>query len=129
MSTYVAYLRRKLAIAGPDLIHTQRAVGYSLRLPRRRMTMRPSALLRRLWRAQLRLRVMADVVIVMLLAIAAFDIGAIATIALPARADRPEPPGDARHDAVQLPSLLPGYPFRPPSIRMSLRPPRAVART
>ena len=27
VSTYVAYLRRKLAIAGQDLIHTQRAVG------------------------------------------------------------------------------------------------------
>jgi two-component system, OmpR family, response regulator len=34
VSTYVAYLRRKLAAAGPDLIHTQRAVGYSLRPPR-----------------------------------------------------------------------------------------------
>jgi two-component system, OmpR family, response regulator len=34
VSTYVAYLRRKLASAGPDLIYTQRAVGYSLRLPR-----------------------------------------------------------------------------------------------
>ena len=34
VSTYVAYLRRKLASYGPDLIHTQRAVGYSLRLPR-----------------------------------------------------------------------------------------------
>ena len=34
VSTYVAYLRRKLASTGPDLIHTQRAVGYSLRLPR-----------------------------------------------------------------------------------------------
>ncbi len=34
VSTYVAYLRRKLAGNGPDLIHTQRAVGYSLRLPR-----------------------------------------------------------------------------------------------
>jgi two-component system, OmpR family, response regulator len=34
VSTYVAYLRRKLATAGPNLIHTQRAVGYSLRLPR-----------------------------------------------------------------------------------------------
>jgi two-component system, OmpR family, response regulator len=34
VSTYVAYLRRKLASDGPDLIHTQRAVGYSLRLPR-----------------------------------------------------------------------------------------------
>src|SRR6266700_2261925 len=34
VSTYVAYLRRKLARYGPDLIHTQRAVGYSLGLPR-----------------------------------------------------------------------------------------------
>jgi two-component system, OmpR family, response regulator len=34
VSTYVAYLRRKLASTGPDLIHTQRAVGYCLRLPR-----------------------------------------------------------------------------------------------
>jgi len=34
VSTYVAYLRRKLARYGPDLIHTQRAVGYTLRLPR-----------------------------------------------------------------------------------------------
>jgi two-component system, OmpR family, response regulator len=34
VSTYVAYVRRKLARYGPDLIHTQRAVGYSLRLPR-----------------------------------------------------------------------------------------------
>jgi two-component system OmpR family response regulator len=34
VSTYVAYLRRKLARRGPDVIHTQRAVGYSLRLPR-----------------------------------------------------------------------------------------------
>jgi hypothetical protein len=42
--------------------------------------MRPSALLRRLWRAQLRLRVMAGVVVVMLVAIAAFDIGAVATM-------------------------------------------------
>ena len=34
VSTYVTYLRRKLASDGPTLIHTQRAVGYSLRLPR-----------------------------------------------------------------------------------------------
>jgi len=34
VSTYVTYLRRKLASDGPDLIHTQRAVGYCLRLPR-----------------------------------------------------------------------------------------------
>jgi two-component system OmpR family response regulator len=34
VSTYIAYLRRKLAQFGADLIHTQRAVGYSLRLPR-----------------------------------------------------------------------------------------------
>jgi two-component system, OmpR family, response regulator len=34
VATYVAYLRRKMAGDGPDLIHTQRAVGYSLRMPR-----------------------------------------------------------------------------------------------
>jgi len=33
VATYIAYLRRKLARHGPDVIHTQRAVGYSLRLP------------------------------------------------------------------------------------------------
>jgi two-component system OmpR family response regulator len=34
VATYVAYLRRKLAQYGPDVIHTQRGIGYSLRLPR-----------------------------------------------------------------------------------------------
>jgi len=34
VSTYVAYLRRKLARYGPDVIHTQRSVGYRLGLPR-----------------------------------------------------------------------------------------------
>jgi two-component system OmpR family response regulator len=34
VSTYVAYLRRKLARYGPDVIRTQRGVGYRLRLPR-----------------------------------------------------------------------------------------------
>jgi two-component system, OmpR family, response regulator len=34
VSTYVAYLRRKLAEHGSEVIHTQRGVGYSLRLPR-----------------------------------------------------------------------------------------------
>jgi two-component system OmpR family response regulator len=34
VATYVVYLRRKLAGPGPELIHTQRAVGYCLRLPR-----------------------------------------------------------------------------------------------
>jgi two-component system OmpR family response regulator len=34
VSTYVAYLRRKLVLYGPDLIHTQRGVGYCLRMPR-----------------------------------------------------------------------------------------------
>jgi DNA-binding winged helix-turn-helix (wHTH) protein len=34
VSTYVTYLRRKLVSDGPELIHTQRAVGYMLRLPR-----------------------------------------------------------------------------------------------
>jgi two-component system OmpR family response regulator len=33
VTTYIAYLRRKLALYGPDVIHTQRAVGYCLRLP------------------------------------------------------------------------------------------------
>ena len=34
VSTYVAYLRRKLARYGPDVIHTQRGIGYRLRLHR-----------------------------------------------------------------------------------------------
>ena len=34
VSTYVAYLRRKLARYGPDVIHTQRGIGYSLRVAR-----------------------------------------------------------------------------------------------
>jgi two-component system OmpR family response regulator len=34
VATYIAYLRRKLAMHGPDMIHTQRGIGYSLRLPR-----------------------------------------------------------------------------------------------
>jgi two-component system, OmpR family, response regulator len=33
VATYVAYLRRKLVMYGPDVIHTQRSVGYCLRLP------------------------------------------------------------------------------------------------
>ncbi len=40
----------------------------------------PAALLRRLLRAQLRLRVMAGVVVVTLLALVAFDVGAVATM-------------------------------------------------
>jgi len=34
VATYVAYLRRKLSQHGPEVIHTQRGVGYILRLPR-----------------------------------------------------------------------------------------------
>jgi two-component system OmpR family response regulator len=34
VSTYIAYLRRKLVQFGADLIYTQRGIGYSLRLPR-----------------------------------------------------------------------------------------------
>ncbi len=34
VATYISYLRRKLADRGADVIHTQRGVGYSLRLPR-----------------------------------------------------------------------------------------------
>src|ERR1022692_3281744 len=33
VATYIGYLRRKLARFGPEVIHTQRAVGYRLRLP------------------------------------------------------------------------------------------------
>jgi two-component system, OmpR family, response regulator len=33
VETYVSYLRRKLDPLGPPLIHTQRGVGYSLKLP------------------------------------------------------------------------------------------------
>jgi two-component system, OmpR family, sensor kinase len=72
--------------------------------------MRPSALLRRLWRAQLRLRVMAGVVIVMLLAIAAFDVGAVATMRryLLAQTDQNLQVTLAM-TRVQLPSLLNSY--------------------
>jgi two-component system, OmpR family, response regulator len=41
VATYIAYLRRKLAAHGPDVIHTQRGVGYSLRLPREPAVGRP----------------------------------------------------------------------------------------
>jgi two-component system, OmpR family, response regulator len=34
LETYVSYLRRKLDIHGPPLIHTVRGVGYALRTPR-----------------------------------------------------------------------------------------------
>ena len=92
--------------------------------------MRPSALLRRLWRAQLRLRVMAGVVIVMLLAIAAFDIGAVATMRryLLGQTDQNLQVTLAM-TRIQLPSLLPGYPFAAAVHPTSLRPSRAVART
>ena len=33
VATYIAYLRRKLGAHGPEVIHTQRAIGYSLRPP------------------------------------------------------------------------------------------------
>ena len=33
VATYIGYLRRKLARYGPEVIHTQRSVGYRLRLP------------------------------------------------------------------------------------------------
>jgi two-component system, OmpR family, response regulator len=35
LETYISYLRKKLDVHGPSLIHTARGVGYSLRPPRR----------------------------------------------------------------------------------------------
>jgi two-component system OmpR family response regulator len=33
VGTYISYLRRKLGAFGPDLIHTERGVGFGLRQP------------------------------------------------------------------------------------------------
>jgi two-component system OmpR family response regulator len=33
VESYISYLRRKIDVAEPQLIHTIRGVGYSLRLP------------------------------------------------------------------------------------------------
>ena len=35
LETYISYLRKKLDVHGPSLIHTVRGVGYVLRSPRR----------------------------------------------------------------------------------------------
>jgi two-component system OmpR family response regulator len=34
LETYISYLRRKLDVHGPPLVHTVRGVGYVLRMPR-----------------------------------------------------------------------------------------------
>jgi two-component system OmpR family response regulator len=34
LETYISYLRKKLDVHGPPLVHTVRSVGYALRLPR-----------------------------------------------------------------------------------------------
>jgi two-component system OmpR family response regulator len=34
LETYISYLRKKIDVGGPALIHTVRGVGYALRLPR-----------------------------------------------------------------------------------------------
>ena len=34
LETYISYLRKKIDLGGPPLIHTVRGVGYALRLPR-----------------------------------------------------------------------------------------------
>jgi two-component system, OmpR family, response regulator len=34
LETYISYLRKKVDVGGPPLIHTARGVGYALRLPR-----------------------------------------------------------------------------------------------
>ena len=125
VSTYVTYLRRKLASGGPDLIHTSApsATACACRGPAtpgtaaspatptnpatptsptipatepfpcrpapmkaRRVPMshsrtsRVGALPRQLLHAQLRLKVMAGVVVVTLVALVAFDVGAVTTM-------------------------------------------------
>jgi two-component system, OmpR family, sensor kinase len=73
--------------------------------------MKPSALPRRLWRSQLRLRVLAGVVIVTLLAIVAFDIGAVATMRKYLLAQTDQNLQVALElTRIQLPLLVPGYP-------------------
>ena len=34
METYISYLRKKIDVLEPTVIHTIRRVGYTLRLPR-----------------------------------------------------------------------------------------------
>jgi two-component system, OmpR family, response regulator len=34
LETYISYLRKKIDVEDPPLIHTVRGVGYSLRMPR-----------------------------------------------------------------------------------------------
>ena len=34
LETYISYLRKKIDVEGPPLLHTIRGVGYALRLPR-----------------------------------------------------------------------------------------------
>jgi two-component system, OmpR family, response regulator len=34
LETYISYLRKKVDVEGPALLHTVRGVGYMLRLPR-----------------------------------------------------------------------------------------------
>ncbi|MGZ4168212.1 MAG: winged helix-turn-helix domain-containing protein, partial [Solirubrobacteraceae bacterium] len=34
LETYISYLRKKVDVHGPPLVHTVRGVGYALRLPR-----------------------------------------------------------------------------------------------
>ena len=36
LETYISYLRQKVDVVDPPLIHTVRGVGYSLRLPAQR---------------------------------------------------------------------------------------------
>ena len=84
VATYIAYLRRKLAAYGPDVIHTQRGVGYSAAIAARARrhggpAMRPG-LLRRPRRAMLRTRVLIGVLLVTLVALAAFDVAAVTAL-------------------------------------------------
>jgi two-component system, OmpR family, sensor kinase len=72
--------------------------------------MNVSALFRRLWRAQLRLRVMAGVVVITLIALVGFDVGAVATMRsyLLNQTDQ-DLQLALSLTKIQLPVLVPGY--------------------
>jgi len=116
----LAYLRRKLARRGPELVRTRRAVGYSLRMPpsgdtqsRRAQSRRARGAIMLTRRITLRLRVMAGAVVITLIALAAFDFAAVNTmrgyLLRSASADLQQA---LKTTAPQLNAVLPAATFR-----------------